>query len=156
FVALSRNDDRLRMQNLFVLAELLYEFFDPVFVKKRFLFRRRTALVSEIDFNARIQERQLAQTRGQTLKLELGRDREDLRVGHEGDQRPGGLLPFDFADDFELLRRFSPGKSHVVNLAVARNLHLEPLRKRVRTFRADTVQTAGIFVSALSEFAASV
>src|SRR5207244_10163540 len=59
-------------------------------------------------------------------------------------------------DDFQLLGRFSPGKGHVIDLAVARNFYLEPFRKRIGAFRADAMQTAGIFVSALPEFSARV
>ena len=43
-----------------------------------------------------------------------------------------------------------------MNFAVARNFDFEPIRKRVDAFRADAVQTAGIFVSALPEFSARV
>ena len=43
-----------------------------------------------------------------------------------------------------------------MDLAVARNFHLEPVGKRVDAFRADAVQTAGIFVGALAEFSAGV
>ena len=46
-IALPRNDDRLGMDDLFVLAELLYEFLDAVFVEKGFLFRRIASLIDE-------------------------------------------------------------------------------------------------------------
>ena len=90
------------------------------------------------------------------LELELGRDGEDRRVGHEGDQRAGVLLVFDFADDAELFGRFAALERHVVNLAVARDFDFEPIRKRVDAFGADAVQAAGIFVGALAEFSARV
>ncbi len=44
----------------------------------------------------------------------------------------------------------------MVNLGVTRDLHFEPIGKRVDALRADAVQTAGIFVSALPEFSARV
>ena len=44
----------------------------------------------------------------------------------------------------------------MINLAVARHFHFEPLGKGVRAFRADAVETAGIFVSALAELSAGV
>ncbi len=47
-------------------------------------------------------------------------------------------------------------EAHRVDFSVARNLDLEPIGKRVDAFRADAVQTAGIFVSALPEFPAGV
>ena len=43
---------------------------------------------------------------------------------------------------------------HRINFFVARDLDAEPFGERVDAFRADTVQTAGIFVSALAEFSA--
>ena len=44
----------------------------------------------------------------------------------------------------------------MVDLAIARNFHLEPLRERVGALRTHAVETAGIFVGALSEFSAGV
>jgi hypothetical protein len=44
-VALSRNVDRLRMNDLLVLAQLPDEFLNAVLVKKRLLFRRINSLV---------------------------------------------------------------------------------------------------------------
>ena len=54
FVALPRNHDRLRMQDLFVFAELLYELLDAVLVEKCFLLWGIAALVGEIDLKAGI------------------------------------------------------------------------------------------------------
>ncbi len=45
---------------------------------------------------------------------------------------------------------------HVIDLAVARDFHLEPIRKRVHALGADAVQAAGKFVRALPEFSARV
>ena len=144
------------MQHLLVFAELLYEFFDPVLVEKFLLLRRIAALIGERDFQTRIEERQLAQAGCQALELELGRDGEDRRVGQKRDQRAGCFFAFDFADDRKLVSRFALGESHVIDFAVARYFHLEPFGKRVRAFRADAVQAAGIFVSALSKFSAGM
>ena len=44
----------------------------------------------------------------------------------------------------------------MINLAVARDLGLEPFRERVCALRADAVQSARILVCALSEFSARV
>ena len=107
FIALPRDHDRLRMNHLFVLAELLYEFLDAVFVEKPLFLRRVGALVRERDLEAGIEKRQFAQPGCQTLELELGRDREDRRIGKERDQRAGCLFVFDFADDAEFVRRLA-------------------------------------------------
>ncbi|HEY5992192.1 MAG TPA: hypothetical protein VIU10_06415, partial [Candidatus Udaeobacter sp.] len=61
FVALARNHDRLRVQDLFVFTELLYELFDAVFVEKFLCLRRIAAFVGERNFEAGIKECQLAQ-----------------------------------------------------------------------------------------------
>src|SRR6202023_492560 len=50
FLALPGNHDRLRMQHLFVLAELFYKLFDTVLIEERFSPRRRAALIRERDF----------------------------------------------------------------------------------------------------------
>ena len=54
------------------------------------------------------------------------------------------------------LRGLPALETHVIDLAVARDLDLEPIGERVDAFRADAVQAAGIFVGALAEFAAGV
>ena len=53
-VALSRNVDRFRMNDLFVLAQLPDEFVDPVLVKERLLLRRIDPLVRQGDFESGI------------------------------------------------------------------------------------------------------
>ena len=155
-ITLPRNIDRLGMNDLLVLAQLADEFVDPVLVKKRFFFRRIVALVDECNFKARIQESQLPQAGGKPLEFKLGGDRENRRVGEERHQRAGVLLVFDFADDTELLGRFAALEGHVINLAIARDFDLEPIRERVGAFRTDAMQAAGIFVRPLTEFSAGV
>ena len=156
FVALPRDHDRLWMQYLLVFAELLYELFDPVFVEKFLFLRRIVAFVGQRNFETRIKECQFAQAGCESFKFELGRDGEDRRIRQERNQRPGGFFAFDFTDDRELVGRFALGESHVINFAVARDLCLEPFRQCVRAFCAHAMQTAGIFVSALSKFSAGV
>src|SRR5204863_1749837 len=53
-VALSRNVDRFRMNDLFVLAQLPDEFVDPVLVKERLLPRRIASLVRQGDLESGI------------------------------------------------------------------------------------------------------
>src|SRR4030095_14193306 len=88
FVALSCDHDRLGVQDLLVLAQLPNELFDAVFVIKSLLFRRIDAFISESDLQTRIQKCQLAQTRSQSFKLELGSDCEDRRIRQERNERP--------------------------------------------------------------------
>ena len=47
-------------------------------------------------------------------------------------------------------------EGHVVDLAVARYLHLEPIRKRVHALGADAMQTPRKLISALPEFSAGM
>ena len=109
-----------------------------------------------IDLQPGIEKRQFAQAAGKPLELELRRDREDRRVGQERDERAGLFGILQGADDGELLRGDAALERHVVDLAVAEHLGLEPIGKRVDALRAHAVQAAGIFVRPLAEFAARV
>ena len=102
FVALPRDHDRLRVNDLLVFAELFYELFDAVLVEKRLLFRRIAALISEHDLKARIEEREFTQTRSQPLEFEFRRDGKDRRIGQKRDERAGRFLVLDLADDAQL------------------------------------------------------
>ena len=144
------------MQHLFVLAELLYKFFDAVFVQESLLLRRVGTLIRKRDLETGIEKRQFAQPRCETLEFELCRDCENRRIRKERNQCASGLFVFDLADNAEFVRRLALGESHVIDLAVARYFYLEPFRKRVRAFRAYAVETARIFVGTLSKFSASV
>src|SRR5205807_7785340 len=103
-----------------------------------------------------IEKCQFAKPRCKTLKFELRRDCENYRVREKRNQCASALFVFDLANNSEFVGRFALGESHVVDLAVARYFHLEPFRKRVRAFRAYSVQAAGIFIGALSKFSAGV
>src|SRR5262249_21898282 len=63
FVALSRDYDRLGMEDLFVFAQLPNELFDSVFIIKSLLLWRIDAFIGECYLQTRIQKRQLAQAR---------------------------------------------------------------------------------------------
>src|SRR5437764_5559779 len=141
FVALSRNVDRLRMNDLLVLAQLPDEFLNAVLVKKRLFFRRIDSLIRQRDFEPGIQKCQLAQSRGQSLEFKFRRDGEDGRVGQKRDQRPGIFFVFDLADNAEFFGGFAALERHVVNLALARDFDLEPIRERVGAFGADAVRS---------------
>src|SRR6184192_3099555 len=65
-------------------------------------------------------------------------------------------MAFERGKTTEKLSGFAALERHVVNLALARDFDLEPIREGVGAFRADAMQAAGIFVCALTEFSASV
>src|SRR2546430_973780 len=77
FVPLARDDDRFWMNDLLVFTQLPNEFFDPVLIEKGFFFERLDAFIRQINFEAGIKKRQLAQPARQTLELKFRRDRED-------------------------------------------------------------------------------
>ena len=116
-VALARNHDRLGMNDVLVFTELLHELFDPVLVEERLFPDRLRPFVMQIDFETGVEERQFAQTARETLELELGRDRENRRIGQKRDQRAGRLLVLQLADDAQLFGRLPALESHVVDLA---------------------------------------
>ena len=68
FVALPRKHDRLRVNDLLVLAELLYELFDAVLVEERLFLRRIAALVGQRDFETGIQKGEFAQARSRAAR----------------------------------------------------------------------------------------
>ena len=144
--------DRLGVDDLLVFADLLDELHDALLVKKR-LRLAVLALVNQHDGDARIQERQLAQSMVQNLRLVLGRDGENYRVRHEGDLRAGLVR---LADNVEWLGGFALRKLDVVHLAVTINLRLKPDRERVHALGANPVQPAGVLVRPLAELAARV
>ena len=157
FVALPRKHDRLRVNDLFVFAQLFYELFNPVFVEERFLLRCVAALVGQRDFETRDSERRVrASATPSRSNLNSVVIVKIVGSGTKVMSVPVVFLLLDFADDFEFLRGFPALEAHGVNFSVARNLDLEPIGKRVDAFRADAVQTAGVFVSALPEFSAGM
>src|SRR5439155_6935158 len=145
--------NRLRVQRFLAFVELLHELLDAVLVEKRLLLSIRNALVDEGDFEAGVQKRQFPQALGDAVGFEFGRIPENFRVGLEGDERAGAL---GFAGDFEFFDRFAALELHVVDLAVARHIHLEPLAHRVHALGADTVSAARESVASLPVFAARV
>ena len=139
------------MNHLFVFADLFNKFFDAVLVEKTLAFF--SSFVFQYDFKPGIQESQFTQAVGQDVKFELRREGENGRVRLECNQGAG---VFRFADDLKFSHRHAACEFHIINHAVARHFHLEPVRKRVDTFGTHTVQTTGIFVGTLSELAACV
>src|ERR1051325_2818241 len=79
FIFLPGQNDRLGMDDLFVLSELLDELLDAVFVYKALLLVF-APFIRQHDFHARIKEGQLSQAVGQNIKLEFSRDRKNRRV----------------------------------------------------------------------------
>ena len=148
--------DRLWVQELLVLPELTDELLNAELVKILLVPGRVGSLVGEIDLESGIEEGEFAKAPGQLCELELGGDREDRGIRQKRDQRPCVLLVLQVANHRELLRRHTPRKCHVIHLAVARHLHLEPVRERVDTLRTHPMQPPRKLVGALPKLSARV
>ena len=101
-VALAGDDDRLGMEYRAGLAELADKLLDAVLVEEGLAAGAVLlviALVGEDDLDAGIEEGEFAETSGEPLELEGGRDREDLGIGKEGDEGAGLLLVLELAED---------------------------------------------------------
>ena len=80
---------------------------------------------------------------------------EDRGVRKKGDGG-AGFLGISVADDVERLSGFATLEGDAVDFPATRDVRAEPVGKGVHALRTDTVETAGIFVSALAEFSAGV
>src|SRR5436190_17434000 len=125
------------MNDLFVFPELLDEFLDPLFVKEAFLLVF-TALVSEKNFNSRIQKGQFTQAIGQNVELEFRRDGKNGRVRLERDERPSAL---GLADDAQLVSGDAAGKGHMIDVAIPGDLNFEPVRQSIDALGPHAVQS---------------
>ena len=145
--------DGLGVEGGLALVELADEFLDAVLVEVALGLRVGGALVGEGDLQARVEEGEFAQALGDARRLEHGGLLEDLTVGLERDEGAGAA---GFADDLELLHGLAALEFHVVHLAVAGDLDLEPLGDGVDALGADAVGAAGELVTALAVLAAGV
>ena len=145
--------NRLGMNRRLALIELLHELLDPVLVKKLLPLAARLALVEERDLQPAVQKRQLPQPLRDDLRLVFDRLTKNLRVWLERDER---ARPLRLPDHRELLHRVPALELHVMHIAIARDLDLEPLAHRVHALRTDAVGAAGKLVAALPVFAAGV
>ena len=145
--------DGLGVEDLLALVELADELDDAVLVEKGLGDGSGGALVDEADLEAGVEEGKFAEALGDGGGDEDGGLLEDLGVGLEGDEGAGagGL-----ADDLELFDGLAALELHVVDLAVLRDLDLEPLGDGVYALGADAVGAAGELVSALAILAAGV
>ena len=110
------------------------------------------ALVVDGDEDAAVQERELAQALRERVEAVFG-GLENLRVGLERDLRAAALRR---AGDLEVGDRSAALVALLVDLAVAPDLEVEPLRQRVDHRHADAVQAARHLVAVVVELAAGV
>ena len=106
--------------------------------------------ILEGELEALVEEGRLAQVGLEGVVVELD-GLEDLCVGPEGDGGAGGL---GLADDLHLAHGLAVFEVHLVDLAVAADLHLDVGGERVDDRDAHAVQAAGDLVAAAAELAA--
>ena len=154
-LALAVEDHRVLMDQRFGQAEFRHEFDDALRIEERRLARGLGALVFKIDGQSGVEEGQLLQAGGQAVELELDGVDENGRVREEGDRGPGALR-IHLAHDVERLGRLATLEADGIHVAIPVNLRLEPIGQGVDALRADAMETAGILISPLAEFAAGV
>src|SRR5208282_5082446 len=149
-VALALDVDGGIVQRALAAVQVLHEFADAAGEAELGLLVR--ALVLEGDFEALVQEGQLAQALGQHVVTEV-RGVEDFGIGMKGELRAGAARLAGF---LEFSGRSAALVGLLVDVAVAANLQVQPVGKRVDHRDAHAVQPAGDFVGFAVEFAAGV
>src|SRR4030095_1097213 len=110
------------------------------------------ALVIDGDENSAVEERELAQPLRQGVEA-VFRCLENLRVGFESNLRATSLSG---ACDFERFDWRPTLVALLIDLAIAPDLEIEPLRQRVHHGYADAVQPARHLVRGVLELTAGV
>ena len=81
---------------------------------------------------------------------------EDRRVWEEGDLGAGDGRVVEVADDVQWRGGLAALEGDAIDFAIAVDFGFEPVGECVDTLRADTVQTARVFVGALAELTTGV
>src|SRR5690606_37656061 len=110
------------------------------------------ALVDEADLDAVVEERQLAQTLGKNVVMEL----DVLEDGLVGQEMHARALLVGRAGNVQGLDALALPKLHLVGFALAPDGQAQPLRQRIHARHAYAVQAARHFVGVVVELAAGV
>jgi len=149
-VLLRLEEDRARIEDVFVLVEELNEFDDSALVLE--FMALGNPLVRDRDADAPVEEGQLPEALGQDFEAELRRI-EDLVIGPERDLGPGFLCLAD-------LLEAGHGNAAFVALdedaAVPLDFQVQAPGQGVDDRDADAVESAGDLVGLVVEFAAGV
>ena len=149
-VLLADRVEDLRMQHGLAAVHVLDEALDAARIRE--VLALAVALVDELDLDAVVQERELADALGEDLVVVLDAV-ERLERRHEVHF---GAAAIGRADDGERRHRHAVPEFHLVHLAVAPDLELQPVGQRVDHRHADAVQAARHLVAVLVELAARV
>ena len=158
------NRDRFGYQRRLVAVEILDESSDAAFVEQVDFLRLFMPRVAQDDMHAAVEESELAVAVLELLEVEL-RDLEGRGRREEGDFRAlleAGLVVRwrGIADYLQRLDRIAEFEAHVVLLAVAPDIELQPFGQGVDHRDTDAVEAAGdlvgIVVRGVLELAAGV
>ena len=138
------------VHGLLAVVEVLHECDQPLVELEGLLLI--VALVDQADPQTFVEVRQLPQTRREDLVAQASVG-EDFRIWHEADLR-AGFLPL--ADLLQLPVLLAAAELHEIDVALAGNLNLHPLRQGVDHRRAHPVESAGDLVAVVIELAAGV
>ena len=142
--------DDLAMQRCLQQGQMLDERADTALVLEDIV--PAAALVEQLDLDARIQERQLAQALGEDVVVEL--DRRKRRQARMEAHRGAALCRG--TDQLERVQRLAERVFLAVLEAIAANRQPEVIRQRIDHRHADAMQAARNLVAVVVELAAGV
>ena len=153
-VGLALDVDRLgeAREDLLLVVEVLDEVDDAAGVAELVRPRGQLALVGERDLKVPVEESRLLETIVQGVVV-VGRRLEDELVRPE---RDGGARRLGLADLLHLLGDLAARELHLVDRAIALDLHDELARERVDDGDTDSVETARHLVRLVVELTAGV
>ena len=158
-LATAADDDRRADHGGLGLVQVADERLHPALVVQHLLVGLQAPQVAELDGHTGIEEGQLPQPVLERLAVELDA-RERLDGGEKADAGAGQILPVlppgGLAGDLQGADRVTPGKAHLVHLAVPPDLQVQPVGQRVHHRHAHPVQTAGDLVAVLVELPAGM
>jgi len=145
--------DGLFVQHRLAAVQVPDELRDAAKVKEFVVLHRIDALVAQVDLQALVQERQLAQPLRQRVVV-IGGFHHDGGIRLERNARAG--LAAGFARPHQRTFGMAAGKLHLPGIALAPDLQFQPLGERVHAAYADAVQATRYFVALGIELAAGV
>ena len=142
--------DRMFVQRIPVLLQIFHELNQSAFVMEFLL--RAIAFVHKDELHHRIQEGKFPDSLQKNFTLELDL-LEDGLIRQKVDFRPRF---FSFADDLQLRHRLAILVALVVDLSVAVDFNLQPLRKCIDHRNTNAVKSTGNLVALFVELSAGV
>jgi hypothetical protein len=145
--------DGLIVQHRLPAVQMLDELRDAAAVQELVVLHRVHALIGQVDLQALVQERQLAQPLRQRVVI-VGGFHHDRGIRLERDARAG--FPAGFARPQQRTFGMAAGKFHLPGITLAPDFQLQPLGERVYAAHAHAMQSARYLVALGIELAAGV